>query len=67
MATTKTLCQVYNLGIVDYEKALYLQNRLVSARNAGEIPDTVLLLQHPSVLTIGVSGNEEGITAPKHA
>ncbi len=66
MITTKTLCKVYNLGMVDYEKALHLQNRLVSARSAGEIPDTVLLLQHPSVLTIGVSGNEEGITVPKH-
>jgi lipoate-protein ligase B len=65
MATTRTLCQVYNLGMVDYEKALRLQDALVSARNAGKIPDTVLFLQHPSVLTIGVSGNEEGITAPR--
>ena len=64
--TSKTsLCQVYDLGTVDYEKALQLQNKLVSARIAAEIPDTILFLQHPSVLTIGVSGNEEGVIASR--
>ena len=58
-------CRAYDLGTVDYEKALQLQNKLVSARMAAEIPDIILFLQHPSVLTIGVSGNEEGIVASK--
>jgi lipoate-protein ligase B len=60
-----TLCQTYDLGIIEYEKSLQLQNNLVSARIAGEIPDTMLFLQHPPVLTIGVSGKEEDIIAPK--
>ncbi len=60
-----TLCQTYDLGILEYEKSLKLQNNLVSVRIAGEIPDTMLFLQHPPVLTIGVSGKEEDIIAPK--
>ena len=59
------LCRAYNLGLVEYEKALQLQNNLVSARLAGEIPDVILFLQHPSVLTIGVSGSEENIIASR--
>jgi len=55
------LCQAYNLGIIEYEKARQLQNNLVSARIAGDIPDIALLLQHPPVLTIGASGNEQNI------
>ena len=53
------------MGLVEYEKALQLQNNLVSARLAGEIPDVILFLQHPPVLTIGVSGSEENVTASK--
>lgn len=60
-----SLCRAYDLGTVEYDKALQLQNNLVSARVAGEIPDVILLLQHPSVLTIGVSGSEENIIASK--
>jgi len=60
-----TLCQTYDLGIVEYDKSLQLQNNLVSARIAGEIPDTMLLLQHFPVLTIGVSGKEEDIIVPE--
>ncbi len=56
-----TLCRTYDLGIVEYAKSLQLQNNLVSARIAGEIPDIMLLLQHLSVLTIGASGKEDGI------
>jgi len=39
---------------VRYEEALELQQQLVEERRAGRIPDTLLLLQHPHVLTVGV-------------
>jgi len=55
------LCRAYNLGIIEYEQARQLQNNLVSARIAGDIPDIALLLQHHPVLTIGASGNEQNI------
>jgi lipoate-protein ligase B len=60
-----SLCRTYDLGTIKYEKALQLQNKLFSARIAGEIPDTILFLQHPSVLTIGASGNEKNIIVPR--
>jgi len=45
---------VRRLGIVPYAEGLELQKRLVEERRAGRIPDTLLLLQHPHVLTVGV-------------
>lgn len=46
--------EVRRLGLVPYSDALDLQRRLVDARRAGEIPDQLLLLQHPPVITLGV-------------
>lgn len=40
-------------GLVPYEEALAEQRRLHEARVAGDVPDTVLLLEHPSVYTAG--------------
>jgi lipoyl(octanoyl) transferase len=45
------------LGVVPYGEALELQRNLVEQRKAGEIPDTLLLLQHPHVVTLGVKGD----------
>ena len=41
------------LGRVDYREAWARQHALVDARAAGAISDTLLLLEHPSVLTLG--------------
>ncbi len=46
--------QVGRLGLVPYADGLALQKRLVEQRKAGEIPDQLLLLQHPPVITLGV-------------
>jgi lipoyl(octanoyl) transferase len=45
---------VRRLGLVPYADGLELQRRLVEDRKADRIPDTLLLLQHPHVLTVGV-------------
>jgi lipoyl(octanoyl) transferase len=45
--------EVHRLGSLPYEEALVLQQRLVEARKAGQIPDQLLLLQHPPVITLG--------------
>ena len=45
---------VRRLGLVPYADGLELQRRLVDDRKAGRISDTLLLLQHPHVVTIGV-------------
>jgi lipoyl(octanoyl) transferase len=45
---------VRRLGTVDYAEGLDVQRRLVEQRRAGGMPDTLLLLQHQHVLTLGV-------------
>ena len=45
---------VRRLGMVPYGEALDLQKSLVEDRRAGRIPDTLLLLEHPHVITLGV-------------
>ncbi|MGZ4666682.1 MAG: lipoyl(octanoyl) transferase LipB [Frankiaceae bacterium] len=44
---------VEHLGLLSYEEAWALQRELAARRLAGEIPDTLLLLEHPSVYTAG--------------
>lgn len=44
---------VRRLGRIDYEQALALQEDLVARRARDEVPDTLLLLEHPSVFTLG--------------
>ena len=45
--------EIVRAGLVDYEEAWEMQRRLHAARVAGEGPDTLLLLEHPSVYTAG--------------
>ena len=45
---------VRRLGPVPYEEGVALQQRLVEERRRGAIPDTLLLLEHPHVITLGV-------------
>lgn len=58
--------EVRRLGVVPYGEGLALQKRLVDERRAGAIPDTLLLLQHPHVLTVGVKkdGRRHILAAP---
>ena len=58
------VCLVHTLGLVDYSKALLIQERLLDLRKCGAISDVLLLLQHPSVLTIGRSGVDKNIIIP---
>ncbi|HEY2806304.1 MAG TPA: lipoyl(octanoyl) transferase LipB [Gemmatimonadales bacterium] len=44
---------VRTLGLVPYAEALDLQRALAEERIAGHIPDTLLLLEHPPVITLG--------------
>jgi lipoyl(octanoyl) transferase len=48
---------VRRLGRVPYADALALQRSLVDERRAGRIADTLLLVEHPPVLTLGVRGD----------
>jgi lipoyl(octanoyl) transferase len=46
--------EVRRLGLVPYGEAMELQKSLVEERRADRIPDTLLLLEHPHVITLGV-------------
>jgi len=49
------------LGLVDYAAALELQRERVAQRKAGTIPDTLLLLEHPHVYTLGRNARQENM------
>ena len=51
------------LGTVEYAEAHRLQKELQAKRISGEIGDTVLLLEHPPVLTMGRSAKEQHVLA----
>lgn len=52
---------IRDLGVMPYATALQLQHELVDQRREGAIPDTLLLLEHPSVITMGRSAVESDI------
>jgi lipoate-protein ligase B len=41
------------LGLIDYDKALALQHEIHAARVRGDIPDVLLTLEHPPIITKG--------------
>jgi lipoyl(octanoyl) transferase len=50
---------VRRLGAIGYARALELQAELVEQRKRGEIPDQLLLLEHPHVITLGVKAGSD--------
>jgi len=58
---------IIDLGLVDYEKALDLQHRFWSKRVEEELPDVLLLLEHPHVITLGRRGNRSHLIATSEA
>ena len=58
VADARTI-DVRRLGRVEYEAAVDLQKQLVEARRTGAIGDTLLLLEHPPVITLGVKTRGE--------
>ena len=57
------LCSVEQLGLVDYPGALGLQQERVAGRKRGAITDTLLLLEHPHVYTLGRNAKREHLLA----
>jgi lipoyl(octanoyl) transferase len=51
--------EVRRLGIVAYGDAVDLQQSLVAKRKSGAIPDQLLLLEHPPVITLGVKARTD--------
>lgn len=59
----RTLSVRYH-SLIGYSEALDLQAELVERRRRGDIPDTLLLLQHPHVITLGSGSRAEHVLLP---
>lgn len=55
------LCRVEQFGLVRYAEGLQLQAEKVGQRKAGVISDTLLLLEHPHVYTLGRNARRENL------
>ena len=58
-----TALEVRDLGLIPYAEALALQSDLVERRRTGEIPDQLLLLQHPHIITLGTGSSRAHVLA----
>jgi lipoyl(octanoyl) transferase len=58
---------IWNLGAVPYREAWDLQRSLAAAVSQGAIPDTVLLLEHPPVITLGRRAEPGELHVPEDA
>lgn len=61
--STRRRLTVRSLGTVSYEDGLALQADLVSRRREGDVPDTLVLLEHPHVITLGTGASLENVLA----
>jgi lipoyl(octanoyl) transferase len=57
------ILHLLHLGRIPYAEGLAIQQRVVAARKAGEIADTLLLMEHPPVLTLGRNATRANILA----
>lgn len=58
------LLQVIDRGIEPYPETLAFQEHLVEQRQAGRIPDTLILVEHPSVMTLGRNATTDNLLTP---
>src|SRR5512138_1009088 len=56
-------CEFHDLGRIDYPEALRVQNSMVEKRKQNLIPDQLLIVEHPHVITLGRNGRLENLLA----
>ncbi|MGB0061333.1 MAG: lipoyl(octanoyl) transferase LipB [Candidatus Binatus sp.] len=52
---------VAELGVVDYDDAIAMQTAMLGARIEGRVGDTLLMMEHPHVFTLGRGADERFI------
>ncbi len=65
MSAQRRTLALRELGVVPYAEGLELQAELVGKRRTADIPDTLLLLEHPHVLTLGSSSDPAHVLADR--
>src|SRR4051812_961755 len=61
LVTAAAACELRDLGRVRYADACALQQQFVERRKRGEIPDQLLIVEHPHVVTMGRNGHDENL------
>jgi lipoyl(octanoyl) transferase len=56
-------CEVRDLGRIGYAEAFARQQSLVERRKHGEIPDQLLIVEHPHAITMGRNGRDANVLA----
>jgi lipoyl(octanoyl) transferase len=64
---SERLGYLLNLGLTPYGEAVELQRSLAAGVSQGAIPDTIVLLEHPPVITLGRRADEEELHVPEGA
>lgn len=54
---------ILDLGLTDYEESYRIQREALARRKLGEIDDTLILVEHNSVFTIGRTGSKDNLLA----
>ena len=62
-ALAMRVCELRDLGRLGYAEAFASQQEFVEQRKLGEIPDQLLIVEHPHVVTMGRNGHEENLLA----
>jgi len=63
--TTNRSLQIIDCGIADYREVLQTQHELRDQRRDGKIPNTVLIVEHPPVITLGARQSANKLLAGK--
>lgn len=61
--TGRRTLEVRQLGTLSYSRGVELQEELVRQRRSGEVPDHLLLLEHPHVITLGTGSEPNHVLA----
>ena len=56
--------RVVDLGTREFAEVWAMQREMVAARQRDEIPDTLILVEHPHVITLGRGTHRENVVAP---
>jgi lipoate-protein ligase B len=56
--------RVVDLGTREFAEVWAMQREMVTARQRDEIPDTLILVEHPHVITLGRGTHRENVVAP---
>jgi len=61
--TKDTGVEIIDCGLAEYRKILRLQHKLRERRSRGEIPNTILMVEHPPVITLGARRSANKVLA----